>query len=102
MITDEYFHAMRVIRPTRWADQTNQNLETTGDLILRTQIRRKAGQRWDIISICEWNGSYVAKIKVNSTYELEHVYMAGSRLYAGIYANSSQGRRNFLCRLLSF
>ncbi|MGI6722596.1 MAG: fibronectin type III domain-containing protein [Anaerovoracaceae bacterium] len=85
LVLDDNFVPQRYIKVNKYNNYTNQGIECNSEFIVRAQSRRTSGQKYNILTVYDWNGNYISKTKVNRHYELENVYFAGSRLYAGLY-----------------
>ena len=44
-----------------------------------------ASQKYNIITVYDWDGNYISKMNVKKGYEIESVYHVGSKYYAGFY-----------------
>ncbi len=86
ILLDADYNAVEYIKIEKWQDYLCQTIECTDKVILHAQSPQKAGQCYNIISVYDYEGNYLATIKAaKSGREIESIYRAGSKLYAGEY-----------------
>ena len=49
------------------------------------QSPKTSKQKYNIITVYDWDGKYISKINVKKGYEIESIYHVGSKYYAGFY-----------------
>lgn len=79
---------VRFIKPTKKYGYTYQGVDCTNDYILVAQSP-KAGtkQKYNIITVYDWNGTYLTAIRVKKGYELESLYHVGNKYYGSFYTS---------------
>ncbi len=84
MILDSNFTPVRYIRPTAKDGQLYQGIETCGDCIIQCSSFLN-DKKYNILSIYDWDGNYLSKIKLNKGMELESAFVVGKKLYVSYY-----------------
>lgn len=85
VILDKNFCVEKYIKVSDYDDYTPQGVEVTDEFILRAQSPQYGNQKWNIISVYDWFGNYVCKIKTHKAAEAEGVFIAKGKLYGTLY-----------------
>lgn len=86
IIIDGDYNVIGFIKARSYKDYLCQTIECTDKVILHAQSPQKKGQKYNIISVYDYNGNYMATIKTaRSGREIESIYRVGKKLYAGEY-----------------
>ncbi len=81
---NENFVPVKFVRLDRFDSQMYQGIESFGNYIIVCNSF-KPGKPYNILSLYNWKGDYISRIKLNRGMELESVFRAGNRLYACYY-----------------
>lgn len=84
VLLNESFKPVRYIVPTGWDKQVYQGMDSFGDRIVVCNSP-KGARRENVLTVYNWRGKYLSKVRLNRKCELESVYHAGSRLYVTYY-----------------
>ena len=84
VLYDKNFKPIRYIKLSKYDKQLYQGMDSYDDYILISQSPNKNG-RYNIISVYNWNGKYLSKIRLSRSYELETIFHRNGKLYAGYY-----------------
>lgn len=87
LVCDKDLTPMRLVK-TPSNGYTNQNLECTGDFVLRSQSGKT-----NLISVYDWEGNHLADLDTGKSWEMEHVFFQGSTLHAGYYATGYTSKK---------
>lgn len=87
MILDGNLKPITYIKPAKKMTYLLQGMEATSDYILVGQSPKVAGQKYNIISIYDWEGNYISRVLVKRGFELENIFYKGDQLYASFYTS---------------
>ena len=86
IVMDADYNAIRFIGIKHYKDYLCQTIECTDKAILHAQSPQKKGQKYNIISVYDYNGNYLATIKTTrGGKEVESIFRAGRKIYTGEY-----------------
>lgn len=86
IVIDRDYNVIGYIHAKSYKDYLCQTIECTDKVILHAQSPQKKGQKFNIISVYDYDGNYLATIKTaRSGREIESIYRVGKKLYAGEY-----------------
>lgn len=86
IIMDGDYNVIGFIKAKKYKDYLCQTIECTDKVILHAQSPQKKGQKFNIISVYDYEGNYLATIRTaRSGREIESIYRVGRTLYAGEY-----------------
>ena len=89
IITDKNLKPLRYIRPSvkKIKPRLYQGLEVINGYIGSVEASSDTGtyDRYNILNLYRWNGSYVGRINIKKGNELENIFFANGRGYAGFY-----------------
>ena len=85
VILDSNMNPLRYVKVTKKNNYTMQGIDATDDYILVAQSPKSSSQKYNIITVYDWDGNYISKMNVKKGYEIESVYHVGSKYYAGFY-----------------
>ncbi len=86
LILDGNMEPVTYIKPSKKISYKMQGIEATKDYILVGQSPKAGtGQRYNIISIYDWEGNYISRVLLKKGYELENIFYKGNQLYASFY-----------------
>ena len=85
VILDSQMNPMRYVKVAKKNNYKMQGIDATDDYILVAQSPKSSKQKYNIITVYDWDGNYISKINVKKGYEIESVYHTGSKYYAGFY-----------------
>lgn len=84
LVLDSEMEPVSLIKTTKKNNYTFQGIDTTDDHILLAQSP-KGKNKYNIISVYDWEGKYISKIQLMKGYEIESLYHVGSKYYASFY-----------------
>ena len=86
IVIDGDYNVIGYIRAKSYKDYLCQTIECTDKVILHAQSPQKKGQKYNIISVYDYQGNYLATIRTaRSGREIESIYRVGKELFAGEY-----------------
>lgn len=85
VVLDSGLDPVRYVKAEKKNNYTVQGIDATDDYILLAQSPKTAKQKYNIITVYDWDGNYISKINVKKGYEIESIYHVGSKHYAGFY-----------------
>lgn len=85
VILDSDLVPIQYVKASKKNNYTVQGIDATDDYIMVAQSPKTSKQKYNIISIYDWDGNYISKINVKKGYEIESIYHVGSKYYAGFY-----------------
>lgn len=85
VILDGNMNPVQYVKVSKKDNYTMQGIDATDDYILVAQSPKTSKQKYNIITIYDWDGNYISKINVKKGYEIESIYHVGSKFYAGFY-----------------
>lgn len=85
VVLDSELHPVRYIKVRKKNNYIVQGIDATDDYILLAQSPKTSKQKYNIITVYDWDGNYISKINVKKGYEIESIYHVGSNYYAGFY-----------------
>lgn len=105
-LLDSNFKMIRYITLSKKKNQVYQCIEVAGDSILVGQSFESSSQPYNIIITYDWNGNYVTTTRLQKSFELENVFVAGAKVYAGFYRSYTKGKKfmrdNYVYRVNTF
>lgn len=93
------FEPRRFIQSNGEKNRINQGIECTGKYILRVQTKYGG---YDSIEVRDMDGHYLTRINLTRSFEVENIYMAGSRLRGGTYANYGSSKKGYVFRVSGY
>lgn len=88
MILDGNMNPITYIKPSKKMTYLLQSMEVTNDYILVGQSPKAGtGQKYNIISVYDWEGNYISRVLVKKGCELENIFYKGNQLYASFYTS---------------
>ena len=85
VILDSNLEPVSYVKVKKKNNYTVQGIDATDDYILVAQSPKSSKQKYNIITVYDWDGNYISKINVKKGYEIESIYHVGSKYYAGFY-----------------
>lgn len=85
VVLDADMNPVRYVKVKKKNNYTMQGIDATDDYILVAQSPKSAKQKYNIITVYDWDGNYISKINAKKGYEIESIYHVGSKYYAGFY-----------------
>lgn len=85
VILDLEMRPVRYVKVSKKNNYLTQGIDATKDYIMVAQSPKEPGQIYNIITVYDWDGNYVSKIKVKAGYEIESIFHIGKKFYAGFY-----------------
>lgn len=85
VILDSDLVPIQYVKASKKNNYTVQGIDATDDYIMVAQSPKTSKQKYNIISVYDWDGNYISKINVKKGYEIESIYHVGSKYYAGFY-----------------
>lgn len=89
IITDKNLKPLRYVKPSvkKIKPRLYQGLEVINGYIGSVEASSDTGtyDRYNILNLYRWNGSYVGRINIKKGNELENIFFANGRGYAGFY-----------------
>lgn len=76
---------VKYVKVTKKNNYVVQGIDATDDYIMLAQSPKTSKQKYNIITVYDWDGNYISKINVKKGYEIESIYHVGSKYYAGFY-----------------
>ena len=76
---------VRYVKADKKYNYVMQGIDATDDYIMVAQSPKTSKQKYNIITVYDWDGRYISKINVKKGYEIESIYHVGSKYYAGFY-----------------
>lgn len=104
---DSDFRMIKYVTLSKKKGQVYQCVEVAGDSILIGEsFGSTKAKSYNILSTYNWDGSYVTTTRLQKSYELENVFVAGTAVYAGFYRCYAKGRKtlkdNYVYRINTF
>ncbi len=81
---DENLNAVKYVRLDKKDNYLFQGMDSYSEYMLVVQSPGNGGKE-NIISVYDWDGKYMSRVSLGSTYELENVYHRNGNFYAGFY-----------------
>lgn len=85
VILDANLDPVQYVKVSKKNNYVVQGIDATDDYIMVAQSPKSSKQKYNIITVYDWDGRYVSKINVKKGYEIESIYHVGSKYYAGFY-----------------
>lgn len=85
LILDVTMEPVKYIHLSRKNNYINQGIEVTDDYILIGQSPKYSSQKYNILSVYDWDGTYISMLQVKRGQELESLYRTGNNFYASFY-----------------
>lgn len=85
VILDSNLDPVQYVKVSKKNNYTMQGIDATDDYILVAQSPKTSKQKYNIITVYDWDGNYISKVNVKKGYEIESIYHVGSKYYAGFY-----------------
>lgn len=85
VLLDSNLDPVKYVKVTKKNNYVVQGIDATDDYIMLAQSPKTSKQKYNIITVYDWDGNYISKINVKKGYEIESIYHVGSRYYAGFY-----------------
>lgn len=85
VILDSELDPVRYVKVSKKNNYVVQGIDATDDYIMLAQSPKTSKQKYNIITVYDWDGKYISKINVKKGYEIESIYHVGSKYYAGFY-----------------
>lgn len=85
VILDSNLEPVRYAKVGKKYNYIVQGIDATDDYIMVAQSPKTSKQKYNIITVYDWDGRYISKINVKKGYEIESIYHVGSKYYAGFY-----------------
>ncbi len=85
VILDSNLDPVRYVKVSKKNNYLVQGIDATDDYIMLAQSPKTSKQKYNIITVYDWDGKYISKINVKKGYEIESIYHVGSKYYAGFY-----------------
>lgn len=85
VILDSNLEPINYVKVEKKNNYTVQGIDATDDYILVAQSPKSSKQKYNILTVYDWDGRYISKINVKKGYEIESIYHVGSKYYAGFY-----------------
>lgn len=85
LLLDAEMEPVRYVHLTKKNSYTNQGMEATTDYLLIGQSPKYSSQKYNILSVYDWEGNYISMLQVKKGQELKSVYKSGSSYYATFY-----------------
>lgn len=104
---DSDFRLIKYVKLSKKKGQIYQCVEVAGDnILIGESFGTTRAKSYNILSTYNWDGSYVTTTRLQKSYELENVFVAGTTVYAGFYRCYSKGGRllkdNYVYRINTF
>ncbi len=84
LVLDDEFDPVTYIVPSYRLNHMYQDITMVGDYIVVTQSAGN-GRAGNYLYVYERDGTYVKRMKVPASYEIESSFVVGSKLYSGFY-----------------
>ncbi len=85
VILDSNLDPVQYVKASKKYNYVMQGIDATDDYIMVAQSPKTSKQKYNIITVYDWDGRYISKINVKKGYEIESIYHVGSKYYAGFY-----------------
>lgn len=85
VILDANLDPVQYVKVSKKNNYVVQGIDATDDYIMVAQSPKSSKQKYNIITVYDWDGRYISKINVKKGYEIESIYHVGSKYYAGFY-----------------
>ena len=85
VVLDPDLNPVRYIKVSKKNNYLPQGIDATDDYIMLAQSPKSSKQKYNIITVYDWDGNYISKINVKKGCEIESIYHVGSKYYAGFY-----------------
>lgn len=107
VLLDSDFKMIKYIPLSHKKGQVYQCVEVAGDSILIGEsFGTTKAKSYNILSTYNWDGEYVTTTRLQKSYELENVFVAGTKVYAGFYRYYIKGGKalkdNYVYRVNTF
>lgn len=104
---DSDFRLIKYVTLSKKKGQIYQCVEVAGDnILIGESFGSTSAKSYNILSTYNWDGSYVTTTRLQKSYELENVFVAGTTVYAGFYRCYTKGGRllkdNYIYRINTF
>lgn len=104
---DSDFRMIKYVALSKKKGQVYQCVEVAGDnILIGESFGSTKAKSYNILSTYNWDGSYVTTTRLQKSYELENVFVAGTAVYAGFYRCYTKGRKllkdNYVYRINTF
>jgi|GEM_PF-4840450 len=84
LFLDSKFKPVRYVTPTNWDRQVYQGMDSFGDRIVVCNSYA-SGKPDNVLSVYDWDGKYLSRVKLARGMELESVFHQGNQLYVSFY-----------------
>lgn len=85
VLLDANLDPVQYVKVSKKNNYVVQGIDATDDYIMVAQSPKSSKQKYNIITVYDWDGRYISKINVKKGYEIESIYHVGSKYYAGFY-----------------
>lgn len=85
VVLDADLEPVRYVKASKKNNYVVQGIDATDDYILVAQSPKTAKQKYNIITVYDWDGNYISRVNAKKGYEIESIYHVGSKYYAGFY-----------------
>lgn len=107
VLMDANFKMIQYITLSKKNGQIYQTIEAVGDnILIGESFGSTYAKRYNILSTYNWDGQYVTTTRLQQSFELESVFAAGTRIYAGFYRSYVKNRKfmkdNYIYRVNTF
>ncbi len=85
VVLDGELDPVRYVKAGKKNNYVVQGIDATDDYILVAQSPKTSKQKYNIITVYDWDGNYISRINAKKGYEIESIYHVGSKYYAGFY-----------------
>lgn len=85
IILDAEMNPIQYVKASKKNDYKIQGIDATSDYILVAQSPKYSSQAYNIITVYDWDGNYIAKINAKKGYEIESIFHIGKKYYASFY-----------------
>lgn len=104
---DSDFKIFKYVTLSKKKGQIYQCVEVAGDnILIGESFGTTKAKSYNILSTYNWDGSYVTTTRLQKSYELENVFVAGTAVYAGFYRCYTKGSKllkdNYVYRINTF
>lgn len=85
LILDTNLEPVSYIKRTKANKYNYQGIDCTKNYIIMAQSPISSKQKYNILSVYDWQGQYISKINVKKGYEIESVFHIKNQYYASFY-----------------
>ena len=85
ILLDAEMNPIQYVKASKKNDYKIQGIDATSDYILVAQSPKYSSQAYNIITVYDWDGNYIAKINAKKGYEIESIFHIGKKYYASFY-----------------